>query len=493
MELMDVHDQKFEDHTALSLLFAKINYDKHEKGFACIQVLLENHAEINVTDKDLISPIAHILLEWLLAIIPKENDKLVNEDPLLSQLVKRMGLNIDKTKCPYFKCMTILLKDARIELDKLDHTNSTALHYAVQYKIEHAQELLLKNGAYIGAQNIFNELPITNMDPDLLEKHLDTCISNNRRIPGDEDYGVIIDYKNFIPPTLKTTDTEQQDTCKNEMRPINDIAQSPSLKRLLRHPVISSILLLKWQKLSWVFYTQLFTSLWLCNMLASQDHLSKCECKSFENFIKLLLIIAFGTVLLHELDEEWWRGLSSFVILLAAIEVLFLTGTLPVLSLSTYMTIMAKVSKNYLKCLMLYSTILLAFALSFYTLFHEKDRTQSEGSRSENATSATSQDANNQIKWFGNLPLAFFKTAVMSFGELEASNMHFQYSIVSYIVFAVFIFIVPMVLFNLMNGLAVNDTTEIRSEAEIITMTQRAFYIYKKEIAARTFRSFRCL
>uniref|UniRef100_A0A182VYC4 Uncharacterized protein n=1 Tax=Anopheles minimus TaxID=112268 RepID=A0A182VYC4_9DIPT len=142
-------------------------------------------------------------LEWLLKIIPDHEVALVNEDPLLSLLVKQIDVYKDKNKCPFFKSMGILLNDPRIEIDKVDMKKYTALHYAVRYNIDHCQELLLARGAYIGGKDLFGELPINDMESLLLEKHLDSCVTSNDRNPGDDDYEMIIEYKNFTPPSWK--------------------------------------------------------------------------------------------------------------------------------------------------------------------------------------------------------------------------------------------------------------------------------------------------
>lgn len=47
----------------------------------------------------------------------------------------------------------------------------------------------------------------------------------------------------------------------------------------------------------------------------------------------------------------------------------------------------------------------------------------------------------------------------MSFtGEFEAANIQFDANSTSYLIFVLFIFFVAIVIFNLMNGLAVSDT-----------------------------------
>uniref|UniRef100_A0A182V5U9 Uncharacterized protein n=1 Tax=Anopheles merus TaxID=30066 RepID=A0A182V5U9_ANOME len=159
------------------------------------------------------------MLEWLLRIIPDEEVALVNKDPLLSLLVKQIDVYTDNKESSYIRSMRILLNDPRLDIDKSDVKKCTAMHYAVKYKNDHAQELLLDEGAYIWGENIFGDLPNSEMDSSLLEKHLDSCVTNNDRKPGDEDYEVRISFANFIPPA-------HNPNSEDEMRPITIRAES---------------------------------------------------------------------------------------------------------------------------------------------------------------------------------------------------------------------------------------------------------------------------
>uniref|UniRef100_A0A182KG71 Ion transport domain-containing protein n=1 Tax=Anopheles christyi TaxID=43041 RepID=A0A182KG71_9DIPT len=406
------------------------------------------------------------------------------------------------------------------------------MHYAVKYKIDHAQELLLAKGAYIGGEDLFGDLPISEMDSFLLEKHLDSCVTNNDRKPGDEDYEVRINFSNFIPPAHKPNYAKPELVPFNglpyedEMRPIVRMAQSSSTKRLLRHPVISSILLLKWLKLICFFYINLlictiffvaftayvvfcygredapfklffyFLSLAGWIYLVARELIQfllnmRVYVRSVENGMEVLLILASGAVLMREFGDETRRVASACVILLSALEFTLLVGTLPVLSISTHMVMLKTVSKNFLKCLVLYSIILLAFAFSFYTLFRVSGTTPKNESTTDQT--ADGEGGDDQFNQFGEVPLALMKTAVMLTGEFEAANIKFQQSSLSYFIFALFLFFVSIVLFNLMNGLAVSDTTTIKAESEIIGITQKVFLINKYENALKTSKPIRCI
>uniref|UniRef100_A0A6E8W9L8 ANK_REP_REGION domain-containing protein n=1 Tax=Anopheles coluzzii TaxID=1518534 RepID=A0A6E8W9L8_ANOCL len=430
------------------------------------------------------------MLEWLLQIIPDDEVALVNEDPLLSLLVKKIDVYPDKSS--YIRIMRILLNDPRLDIDNIDVKKCTALHYAVKYQIDHAQKLLLDEGAYIWGENIFGDLPISEIDSSLLEKHLDSCVTNNDRKPGDEDYEVRISFANFIPPA-------HNPNSEDEMRPIVHIAQSPNSKHLLWHPVISSILLLKWMKVIHLLYLNLvictvcFVSfatyivfcyaredtilkqlLYCLSVLgcvylivreASQLRLSPATyLLSMENLMEILLIGGYVAVLAHESADETWSMVLVGVLLLLGVELTLQFGMLPINSIATNMVMLKTVTKNFLTSLSLYSIILASFTLSFYTACKMKDIAQLRESNRPVQAGVHNQDIEDEHLFhnFGEIQLALMKTTVM---------------------FTVFVFSVTIVINNLINGLAVSDTTTIRAESELVGITEMVSIIRRYEKA----------
>jgi hypothetical protein len=64
-------------------------------------------------------------------------------------------------------------------------------------------------------------------------------------------------------------------------------------------------------------------------------------------------------------------------------------------------------------------------------------------------------------------------------GELDADSIKFDiYNIASRLIFLLFVFMITIVLFNLLNGLAVGDTQTIRSDAELVAHTSRVQHMY---------------
>ncbi|XP_058829465.1 transient receptor potential cation channel protein painless [Topomyia yanbarensis] len=449
----------------------------------------------------------------------------INSFTLISLVIKEINTLKDSRKCPFFKCLYILLDDDRVDIDKTDEQGFSALHYAVKYKVDEAVELLLKHSAYIGVKNVFRELPICEMNPQILEDYLNTCITANDKRPGDEAYEVNIDFSCLVPPKCKSLysairndNTARRD--HDEMLPIVYMSHSDDLRYLLKHPVISSFVLIKWLRLSLYFYINLvictvsflaftsyvvgcygqenvdqmiketlrFTSLLGTTYMALREigqmflHV-KMYFSSIENWMEIVLIVASYTVLLNEFPSEIRQVLSAGVIMLSAMEFTMLVGTLPILSISTHMVMLKTVSKNFLKSLILYSIILISFAFCFYTLFKVNNSTGPK-----NAYSPPNDDdkqEEDKFNAFGDVGTSLLKTVVMLTGEFEAADIKFRNS-VSYLIFVLFLFFVTLVIFNLMNGLAVSDTVAIKAAAELIGLSQKVDVISRYECALQS-------
>ncbi|GLH00759.1 Transient receptor potential cation channel protein painless [Gryllus bimaculatus] len=173
---------------------------------------------------------------------------------------------------------------------------------------------------------------------------------------------------------------------------------------------------------------------------------------SLENYLEILLLVFCGFVLFHpSVGPRTRPHLSAITILLSWAELVLLIGRHP--RLSTNIEMLKTVSMNFLKFLAWYSLLIFAFALSFYSLFR----------------SSTEED-----NFFLDPGSSFFKTVVMVTGEFEAGELPFvMFPGTSHIVFVLFVFLVAIVLFNLLNGLAVSDTQAIREDAELVGIVSR--------------------
>lgn len=257
------------------------------------------------------------------------------------------------------------------------------------------------------------------------------------------------------------------------------ISTIASLKDLMKHPVISTFLLQKRKSLRstfWMYF--LFYILFLISliMFACIDNLKFMEKKTvicigiiiliitfirkiieiivtkrsyflLENCIELLFIISMiiGMSLYDNKLRDFQKQLSAIAFLLAAFEFMIMLGIFP--SCSTNMAMLRTVLINYVKFLTWYSALLLGFAFSFYTVF-----------QCENMS-------------FINFFESIFKTIVMTTGEFDSESLNFgdntTTKCINKIIFILFIFMIPIVLLNLLNGLAFNDIQNITKDAEI--------------------------
>lgn len=195
---------------------------------------------------------------------------------------------------------------------------------------------------------------------------------------------------------------------------------------------------------------------------------------------------------LHEYCEECRRTVSAIAILLALTQFFVMLGSLPVISMSMHLVMLLTVARNFIKSLMLYSIILVAFALCFFTLFSRDEHGQRRITDVDRAVfdrftdmfrpevihvtsepdATDADDINHKFTNFVSPSWAIFKTLMMLTGEVDTANIQFSYNF-SYVVFIVFIILVTMVMSNLLTGLAVSDTQAIQSDAEL------TYWIYK--------------
>lgn len=192
---------------------------------------------------------------------------------------------------------------------------------------------------------------------------------------------------------------------------------------------------------------------------------------SIENYLECTLIVLVMLILFKVCSESWHRIFASSTILLIAIEIFLLAGSLPFWSFSCHYVMLRTVTLSFLKSLSLYAIILLAFSLSFFTLLHESTESDETSNILNNENNDEESDDFNK---FNSVGLSIMKTLVMSTGEFDVASINFKLNSFSYIIFITYLFIVSIVLLNLLNGLAVSDTQAIKSEAELTNFIRRS-------------------
>lgn len=487
-------------------------------------------------------------------------DGLDARETALHAVLKSPRADTSVFRTDYRGCLGLLLKNLprlQIDINAADHKGNTALHYAAQNDDSDAVLSLLKHGAYIGIRNVLGEPPLANMSPKMLETFLDGCLDTNGEFPREDTYEVTFSYKFLVPPPRESCMQQEQqqqpsvqvalslNDCDSpreplahqnistarintETEPLLYISQSRDLRYLLKHPIFTSFLDLKWHRIrifflfNLIFYIlfvavlTLYILLWysrphIVDSYKNSDNTSiissgeteesatetvavfKHNASGFwwavlivflalltvrelfqlvvfsskyfknpENYLEFLLLITSAAILF----SDWVHGharphFSAVAILLSWAELVLLIGRHP--SLSVNIEMFKRVSWNFLKFLAWYAILIVAFALSFYALFRGCD----------GATECGEAGDSNE-NFFLHPGMSVFKTVVMLTGEFDVASIPFvSFPVTSHIVFILFIFLIAIVLFNLLNGLAVSDTQAIRDDAEIVSYMSR--------------------
>jgi len=260
---------------------------------------------------------------------------------------------------------------------------------------------------------------------------------------------------------------------------------------LLKHPLLTSFLMLKWHNIRFFYFINVFIYMLAVSVLTTYMLLLNTNSElaadtvrfmnvlwyvlwilvitlfvrelfqlgiaplryllSLENYVELVMLGCTSVVLVQWQQAQSWRHLAAISVLLAWMEALLLLGRHP--KLSTFVTMFTTVSNTFLRLLVWYSLLVVGFALSFYLLF----RSDSE---EEAAFSTVSQ--------------SLLKVSAMMTGELEFGDLPFDgYPVTSRAVFLAFLFLITIVLLALLSGVAVSDIQAIQNHAEIIGYVNR--------------------
>lgn len=393
----------------------------------------------------------------------------------------------DVEKVDFGKCVDLLFKYADYDVNEQNDDQFSPLHLAVMYSKSKKILDLLKNGAYIGLLDKMDRPPIWNINPRTLEKYFDQCIV------GDDL--IVFNFENLIAPS---------NDCPNDLAAIEYISNSSDLRFLLEHPLISSFLFLKWNRLALIYYvdflcyfflslttgcismhylsnpadymvemcifTLLFTAYVALRRTLQLIFCSTKYRKSLENYsntaLTIVLVVFLVLFVIAVPLKIYSSTIAAICIVLITYEFFILAGTF--WHFSIYSEMFMAVAKSSLKSLQLYAIFLPAFTLLFYILL-----------RDPNAD--TKEDNLPNLNKFATLGSTILKTIIMSAGEFDVINVNFNVNALSVYVFVGFVFLISTVFMNLVNGLAVSDTHKIQSKAELTSLRRRCTVLTRYE------------
>ncbi|XP_069696508.1 transient receptor potential channel pyrexia-like [Periplaneta americana] len=406
----------------------------------------------------------------------------------------------------------------------------TPLYVAAQQRRNEILLLLLRQGAHFMYET-GGELALQYIDPHILEMFFDDCIESNTKSPKSPDYMLTFKY-NFYPPLTEGSEIYHSNT---EMHPLLKMSEMSEFRGLLKHPLISSILFLKWQKACKVFYINIalystFLVLLTHHMLFVNDLMSWNEDNEenwkrtapdssvqYDNLTAELQIspdestymaasiplwISLSLIILREVMQfaidrtEYLHNpgnlLDASIILSTSvyccgpnIVVVHHSASIAILlawmefllvigrlpSVSVQLEMLKKVSRTFLKFGLCYLPLFLAFSLCFNILFHGKHK---EGDGTYFSTGIINQTSNSL--------LFIFDTFIMFTGEFEAKHLPFSETpVTSHFVYFLFVFLIALALLNLLNGLAVSDTQAIKDDAETLSLVVRTKLVFHTE------------
>ncbi|XP_076301644.1 transient receptor potential cation channel protein painless-like [Lasioglossum baleicum] len=373
------------------------------------------------------------------------------------------------------ECLRLILNMENVDVNCADRKGNTPLHYAARADSREAVMMLLEKGSYIGQRNKYGMPAVADIPSSTLSQYFDDCIQARK---GErEGYQIEFDYKCLIPRNNPTGNQQNQ-----EMDVFQSIAGNSGLKELLKHPLLSSFIDLKWQRISLVlnagFFFHLLLYVILCVYVVSKiniDNSSPTDQPASELTSKIMFSALAGMFLVFALWKlfqlilspccylsniknccemglailgfsmlfgDVHNSIDAVVILSFAWLLMIKMGYYFTLSMDIVMFI--TVLKKFLRFLFVFITLIFAFAVVFFVLFKNKEN-------------------------FPNLGQSMFKTIIMVTGEFDMGSISFdEHPVTNRLVFVLFVFMITIVLFNLLNGLAVNDTAEIVGTAEVV-------------------------
>jgi ankyrin repeat protein len=145
------------------------------------------------------------------------------------------------------------------DINVMDGCGETALHIAARDGNQDTVVMLMKHGADLLFTK-FRNPPLSQIDRLTLRRFFDECLETNDKTPHHQDFRLTFNY-NFLAPKNNSKEKKQD----IEMPLLLYMSQDKRLRHMLKHPVITSFLYLKWNYARSFFYINLlFYIIFLC-------------------------------------------------------------------------------------------------------------------------------------------------------------------------------------------------------------------------------------
>jgi len=414
-------------------------------------------------------------------------------------------------------------KTPAVDINAITSAGETALHIAARMGNSETVLTLLRHGANIMYRTSGLRPPLSDIDPSVLEHFLNGCIDSNDESPLQKDYMLSFDFNfmNAIKGSHESKSGNKQQYFDPEMPPFNYLTRKHKFKHLLKHPVITSFLTLKWKKIRFMYFTNfVFYSLFLvvltwysflkgdikdesneghgngnttekANPVSEggtiQQNESNLNGDSSEHTVVLTILCTLLAVLVLREAFQFFMSPKPYVkhsqnwllwvIIVTTVNVcldtafkvfpecmaiaLLLAWTQFVLLLGGFPVLSVQ-----LEMLKTVAWTFLTFIICYCPLFFAFGISFYTMFRNSGST--------EDDFFSSNLGMSMLKIFIMFAGEFEASDIPFDAApYTSHLVFTVFVFLISIVLLNLLNGLAVSDAQSIRNDAEILSLSAR--------------------
>ena len=337
-----------------------------------------------------------------------------------------------------------------------------------------------------------------------LEDLFDDSITGCAQRPFEADFTVTFDYSILLSPKLEDVQCSL----------ISELTSRP-LEDLFTHPLIETFLFIKWKRIKPFFYTNfavyflflmlhtyyvmrtfgpnssdwsnalvmlsifrlfhiiVFLMIMIPDMIIMLANFKKYLLQ-WETFVKLITLSTSAFIVFSQRVETSGemmaeKHVAAISIFFAWVELMMLLGRFPVLGV--YILMFTKVAKSIIKFLFAFSSLLIGFSIAFGIIF-------------------------GNIPAFQSFPASLVKTLMMMIGEIDYGTLvegnGTKMPVLGYISLVAFLFLVPIILANLLIGLAVSDLPDLSRQGKIRRLSKQASYLQAYELLILFFKELRC-